>query len=838
MAFSLRQRATWRFYLRHPWQLWLSILSIALGAAVVVAVDMANHSARQAFSLSLDALTGRATHQIVAGPQGLDEQLYRKLRVDMAYHQSAPVVQGAVVVAAQSFTLLGIEPFAERMFRQVSAEVSKGQLRALLTVPNALVMSEQRATQLGLSLGAAVAVEHDGQVAEGVLVATFAAQQSTTADWLIADISSAQHLLNKLGVLDRIDVILTAAEAQALQSQLPPNVNLQQAGARQGALTQMTRAFHLNLSALSLLALVVGSFLVYNTMTFAVLQRRSQFATQRMLGVTGRQLFIQILSEAVIFGLIAGGLGLLLGVLLGHGLLQLVTRTINDLYFSLTVSQLYLQPSLFFKGLAVTVVATSLAALGPAFEAAKISPVAVMRHSHLEQQTRRWLPTLALAGLALIAFGLLLTQLASRSLLLGFIALFLLIVGYSLSIPWLAGNVLLRLAERLPLHSIWWNFAIRGVRTGLSRTGLAIAALAVAVSATVGVSMMISSFRASVDDWLNLTLQSDVFIAATDTETLQGRVTIPKDLIQQVGALDGVASWSAGWSTELELNHVPTKTLILKPGAHSAAGFDIIDRGKQKGAAWQGFLSGDILVSEPLAFHQQLQRGDALSFLSPQQGQVTLTIAGIYRDYSSSHGALVLHADHYAKDWQPVEFASLGLKLDEAKEADVIEAAERIVAQSELPLKLTATREIRERSLDIFDRTFAITHVLRLLAIVVAFVGVFSALMALIMERQREYAVYRSIGVTPTQLQGMIMCQSVVVGVLAGILALPLGWAMSELLIQVINQRAFGWTMARHIPWAEFVQAILLSALAASLAGIWPALKMRRMQVARSLREE
>ena len=342
-------RSSLRYLLRHPWQAGLSVLGIALGVAVVVAVALASESARRAFELSTEAAAGRATHEITAYPTGVTDALYRRLRVDLGLRDVAPVVDGYVRTGStggRTLRLLGLDPFAEGPFRPYLGDVAGADPRVLLTVPGAVIMLASEASELGLRPGRTFDVYVRGRPHRLLLAGTLnpADELSRQAlqDLLVTDIASAQEVVGTPGRLSRIDV--RAAEGRAgaellrtIRSALPAGAELASTRARAGATEQMTRAFELNLRALSLLALIFGMFLIYNSVTFSVVQRRSLIGMLRAIGVTRREVFALITGEAAVIGALGTGAGLALGSLLGGGLVRLVTRTINDLYFVVSV---------------------------------------------------------------------------------------------------------------------------------------------------------------------------------------------------------------------------------------------------------------------------------------------------------------------------------------------------------------------------------------------------------------------------------------------------------------------------------------------------------------------
>ena len=831
--------AGWRHQARHPWQAVLAVLGIALGVAVVVAVDLANQSAKRAMALSIEGLAGRATHQLLAGPAGIDESFYSQLRRERGLRTVAPVVEGLVRIEGETFHLLGLDPFAEGPFRQQMASVPGGVLTDLLTKADTVLMPATTAERLALSAGARFGVDVGG-VTRTLILAAVAESEGTRAALdgiLFADIATAQEVLGRVGRLDRIDLILNDTEARQLDASLPAGVTLQAAESRSHVLLELTRAFHTNLTALSLLALVVGGFLIYNTMTFSVLQRRPVLARLRLLGVTRTEIVRLVLLEALALGALGTLLGLAAGYLIAHGLLQLVTRTINDLYFVLTVTAL--QPGWleWLKGLGLGLGATLLAALGPALEASRTSPLVAQQRSVLERSSHRALPWLAVAGIAVLGAGWLLAWLPSRSLVLGFAALFLLIVGFSLLAP--LGLTLLSRVLTVPLGLLFGNLgrlAARGVVANLSRTGLAVAALAVAVSATVGVGVMITSFRASVADWLDQTLQGDLYVSAPSHISSRTAGSLEPSVPERLREIPGVAELGTGRRVVVESRARPTELLVIDMARRSYQGFTFLAGDPAR--AWPQYDTATaVLISEPLARHRGLGVGDHLELLT-DRGWQFFAIVGVFRDYGSTEGMVVLRRALYERFWDDRGVSTVGIYLTPEADAravrDAITARLRPIEQA---VQVRSNREIRALSLEIFDRTFAITHVLRLLVIGVAFIGVLSALLALQLEKAREYAVLRATGLTPAQLLGLVTLQTGLLGLAAGLLALPLGVMMAEVLIDVINLRAFGWSMQSLTPVAVLVEAVALALFAALLAGVYPAWRIGRMAPAQALRE-
>lgn len=844
MINPLLWRASLRYLWRHPWQMMLTLLGVTLGVAVVVSVDLANESASRAFRLSMDEVSGRATHQIIGGPTGLDEQLYTGLRVELGMRETAPIIEAFAEIGNETLRLLGVDPLAEDLFRGYLGGQSKGGAARLLSEPNTVMMAERTARRLGLHIDQPFSINLSGRSFEVVLTGYIAARgrPATVLDGLvIGDIATVQELTGTVGSLSWIDLILAPDRVSELSRRirrlLPAQASLIPATSRTDALLEMVRAFQTNLSAMSLLALIVGLFLIYNTMTFTVLQRRGLIGTLRVLGVTRREIFSMVLWEAGVIGLAGSVIGILAGLWLAQGLVHLVTRTINELYFVTTVSQVHALPGSLLKGLALGCGAALLSALIPALEATRTAPQAALRRSVLEGRAHRLIPRLAWLGLGLCLLSLLLLWVPSRQLVMGFVILFMMILGMTLVAPLLVWAMARLVAPLMgSLFGVQGRLAIRGVDRALSRTGVAIAALMLAVSTTVGVGIMVQSFRDAVQMWLESTLRADIYISSPGFKANRTQSRLDPDILEQIRDLPGIEQVTTGRTVTLESEDelIRVFALGMSPGYRPHYR---LKEGEPAGV-WRKFdENGAVVISESLAFHREIEIGEQIA-LRTDQGVHSFPVVGIYYNYSTGPGLVLMNRKTYDRSWTDRDIDALGVYLKPAVPgAEVMKAIrERIDAKH--PYRIRSNREIRQASMQIFDRTFTITKVLRLLVMLVAFVGILSALMALQLERAREFAVLRASGFTPLQIWKLVILQTGFMGVAAGILSLPVGVVLAELLIHVINQRAFGWSMSLQVDPRVLIEALALAVVAALLAGLYPAWRMTRTAPTEALRQE
>ena len=846
-------RASVRHLVRHPWQAGLSVLGIALGVAVVVSVDLAGASARRAFALATEGVTGRATHQVVGGPTGLDERLVPRLAREIGVHPLGPVVEAWVGVdgaPGRTLQLLGVDPFAEAPFRPYLGRGpgrGPGALGALVTEPGAVLLSRETAAELGVGISGTLVLRVTGRAhpvrVVGLIEPADARSRQALRDLVVADLATAQEVIDRPGRLSHVDLVVPAgprgeALLARMRAVLPPGAEVIRAAARSEFVGELTHAFDVNLTALSLLALLVGLFLAYNTMTFSVVQRRATIGIMRALGVTRSEIVAVVFVEALSVGLVATSIGLVLGVGLADGLVRLVTRTINDLYFVVVVRELALSPAALAKGAALGIGATLLAAIVPAAEASASPPGAAIQRVVLEARARRAAPRAALVGLAMLVVGALLIGVAGRSLVWSYAGLFAIVLGAALLTP-----LAMIGAARAAGPGLGWllglpgRMAARGVVAALSRTGVAVAALMVAVAATVGVGVMIQSFRATVVRWLETSLVADVYVSApTLRGSRGGDSTLDPAVIARLRETPGVEAVGTYRGVRVASPFGPTQLVALGSGPDGYRQFRFLAGSPE--TVWVAFQEGGaVIVSEPYAYRHGLAVGGALR-LRTDRGERAFPIAGVFADYGSDQGVVMVSRRTYEANWDDRGVSSLGLRLVRGADPEATAAALRMRSGGAQDLLIRSNRALREASLEIFDRTFAITAVLRILATAVAVIGVLSALMALQLERARELGVLRAQGLTPREVWRLVLAETGLLGGIAGALAVPVGIGLALVLIHVINRRAFGWSIETALSADLLLQAVGLAILAALMAGAYPAWRMARTAPAPALREE
>lgn len=834
MAMSpLLLRAGLRHQTRHPWQLLLALVGIAMGVAVVLAVDLANDAAKASFALSAQQISGDATHRITATTGRLSDDTYRRLFLQTNGPAMAPVVDAKIRSEAidKPFRLLGLDAFSEGGFRpQLSGVFEDGTtLGDWLADPNAATLSRAAAERLGVELGESFDITFEGR--PYTLRATLITDDTSlaTRNIIVVDIATAQALTGWLGELSHIDLRLADGESAAIAAQLGPAEQLVAVADQLASTAGLSSAFELNLTAMSLLALLVGIFLIFNAISFSMVQRRRLLGRLRAVGVTRKEIHQLVMREALIIAVVGSVIGTLLGAWLGQGLTRIVAGTISALYYDVAAGALTWQPATLLKAWVLGIGGTLFAAWLPARQAAQTPPLTTLSRAALETSVRRALPRIGGIGLLLIGGGLFIAMSLPGGVFVGFVGLFLLLIGAAMLTP-LALQLVHRLLTIIPFRGVV-RMAVRDVDRHLSRLGTAGAALMVAIAASVGVAVMVESMRGAVSDWLNALLTADIYIAA---DAFQDNAPLPSNVVAQLPQITGVVAYSSYRDRRLDVGGRRMTLVAAELAPASRSGFEFVSGSSSE--AWRAFNDGGVIISEPLSYRLGLAAGDRISLSTPDGAQA-FDVGGVFRDFASEHGRAFIDGATYRSVWRDDQFDTIAL-FSQHGDAEALLDAVTSHFKDRDDLAYTAAREIYTESMRIFERTFRITDVLRWLSLIVAFIGVFSALMALQLERRKEYAVLRALGLTRTQISQLIVLESLILGLVAALLAIPVGLAMAWILTAAIQLRAFGWSMPLSLVSDPYLIALVTGIAAALLASVLPAQRAARENPAPQLRED
>ena len=819
--------------LRHPWQLFLALVGISMGVALVLAVDIANSAAKASFAHSVEQIKGTATHRVVSALGSIDEDIYTRLFTQPGMPPIAPVITASVRIKGydERFQLIGTDIMAESNFRRsLAGNLTKGPaLDKWLSDPKALMISKSAAEYLNIQESESLQVSHKGNEFMLQVHAISELDTSSSRLLLFVDIATAQSIRAEGSTISYLDLKLDKEKPGDIQLLLPAGVELVDINRQTESTQGLSAAFELNLTAMSLLGMLVGIFLIFNAISFSIIQRRNLLGRLRSLGVTSAQLYQVIILEAISLAVIGTILGLMLGFWLGQHLTAIVSATISELYYEINAQAINVNLSSLVKASLVGIIGTLVAAWLPAMQASKTKPLTTLSRAAFEQAIHSHLLRLAITGLVLVLIGMFTAFLLPGGVVSGFIGLFIILIGMVLTIP----MVLRQLGKVLSVFSVnlIWQMSVRDLDRHISRLATATAALVLAISTSVGIAIMVDSMRSTVADWLGDLLTGDLYIAP---ESYVDNAYLSEKSINDIIQLDGIDDYSLYRNFKIEMGGRKIQLVAARLSAKSRNGFEFIQGDKSQ--VWSAFDDGSVIISEPLAYRMRLSVNDPVQLVT-RQGEKTFQVAGVFRDFASEHGRLFINHDTFQFHWKDTRFNTLAVFSSKLAPDKLQQLINRSTANDQ-PLMMTQSKDVIDESMAVFDRTFRITEVLRLLSILVAFIGIFSALMAVLLERKKEFAILRAIGLTQPQIRQLILLESVMLGLISAVIAVPTGLLMAWILTDVIQYRAFGWSMPFQISWEPVVIAILLGGSAALLAAIYPASVASRRNPAPLLRED
>lgn len=846
---GLLLRFSFRHLLRQRWQTFLLVVGILLGVTVVIAIDFANESSKKAISLSTQSVTGKATHQILGSGIGIPEAFFTEMVRTRIFSKASPIVEGYVNVNEfnnQPILVLGIDPLLDFPFRSYlgSDEAQLTQLITIISKPDTGIIAKGLSEEFGISIGDEINYIFEGKSAKLQIVGLISSEDPLASESLkgvvIVDIATAQEAFEKTGVVDRIELIVNNQNDEELIKQnLKPGMVFRSSQEQNQQLENMVGAFQLNLTALSLLALVVGVFLIYNTMTFSVVQRRELIGLYRSLGFFRSEIFIMIIFEAIVIGILGTIFGVIFGSILGRETVNLILQTINDLYYVTTVKSVTLPISSVIKGIILGIFATIVVSVPPAIEAMQVTPRTARIRSGLEEKVRKNIIYLTLLGLLLfiISYFLLFSPIFSH-LWWAFTATLLVVIGCSifsalglfLILPTLS-NFMKKYFGLIP------GMAARELYRSLSRTAVAVSSLMVAVSVTIGMSIMINSFRYTVSVWLLETLGGDVYISVPNQFSNRSSAFIDNDSVNLITKYSGIKKFD----TLLTINAISGQSdiqinVITNQQIANERIFTKIDTPIEK--VWESLLNNKIMIAEPLANRLHLKLGDSLPIETPL-GNKNFEIIGIFSDYTSSQGYLMMARPKFDQFWDIDEITAISINLLEDYEIDKsVQEIKNLIGQTDQKLIIRSNKNLRNDVLVVFDRTFAVTNALRFIATFVSFIGILSATLIILLDRRREFGVLKAIGFRRKELNQLLLTETGLMGLFAGLFAIPTGLVISLILVYVINLRSFGWTIQLNLDSWSIIQGVLIAVLAAFIATIYPLRKLNQLKAIQVMRDE
>lgn len=821
--------------LQEPVRASLTVLAVALGVAVVLAIDLAGSAAAGSFRASLETLVGKSNLEVVA-TGGVPEALVGTLDALPYPISVAPRMEDSAIFvdSKKTLPLIGLDLIAQRNLAQ--------QLGGAMSLSTAEQRSPEQALQdlldpdsvwvgasLGKKPGEHVRLLINDEVHEFTVRGVYPDSHGAESA-IVMDIAAAQRAVHRFGRVDRILLDVPDSPSleiwqERLRGALPAGVEVRAEGEGTSENRRMLAAFRWNLQLLSYIALVVGAFLIYNTISVSVVRRRPETGIVRALGASRRMVLAAFVGEGAAFGLFGAALGIPLGRIMAVGAVKFMAATVESLYVSSRPGPLALNASSLFLALFAGIGVAIFSAFSPAREASVISPVEALARGGRETLARvRKSRDLYIA--IVLALG---ASAASRARaiegkpLFGYLAALLLVVAFALATPAFTDAILSRSCRLFgALFGVEARLASQSLAASLRRTSVLVGALSTAIAMMTAVGIMVGSFRETVVLWMEDRLPADLYLGPAHAEAPDRHPTLSLALAEKISKLPGVAGVDRLRAYEISYGGMPATLASVDLSAIRAEQRSNFFSGRSTEKVLSEIRNADaVLVSEPFTYKHHVRAGDTIT-LALGERRVAFRIADVYYDYGSERGTILMDRQTTLRYLPDPASSNLAIYV---APGDSVEGVRTEIEQAaaDYRISISSNRELRAEAVRIFDRTFAITYALEAVAVIVAVIGVASALLALVIDRRRELGLLRFLGGAARQVRKQILVEAGLLGLLANVIGIALGFALSLILIYVINKQSFGWTIRFHWPVAILLGA--LSAVYAStvLAGLYPA---------------
>lgn len=810
----------------HPWRVIMALAAIAIGVALGLAVQLINASAVSEFSQAVRATTGQADLEVRGPRAGFDDAVLERIATDPAVVVASPMVEvDAFVIDAgeqpgepRILKVIGIDLFrAGRVTQELLGSPADEEGLSLLA-DDALFLSPAAQNWLGAAPGQTVMLQAGLEPVSlrvaGTLPGARQGQRLATMD-----IGAAQWRLARLGKLTRIAIRLDSGSdvrqaRERIAALLPDGVFVIAPEASDVRASNLSRAYRVNLNVLALVALFTGAFLVFSTQTLSVVRRRGEFALLRTLGWPARQLLKQIVSEGAAIGCLGSLSGAFVGILVARFAIGFFGGDLGGGYFAGVAPQLILDPLTIAGFVLLGTAAAAAGSLAPALEIARAIPAQALKsgaEAGPHVATARFWP-----GLTLLLAGAILTRLPPLDGLpvAGYLAIVCWLIGGISLMPGLAGKVFAFLAARFSRHAgrrPLLYLSLQRLAAAPGQAGIALAGIVASFALMVAMGIMVGSFRDSVDRWLGKVLAAPLYFRVPESGN---SVFVPPGELAAIATQPGLDRTE--WMRILQVDLDPRRPAITV----MARQIDRRDPGERIP------LTGASLPESTLpAGHLPVWVSEAMVDLYgwnlgtnrtlPLNGKaVPVTVAGVWRDFARQHGTVTMVLDDYRRltGDEGITNGALWPKAG-VSPAEVIAAIRRSVPGTQR-LEFGEPGEIRAASLRIFDRSFAVTYLLELVAIAIGLAGIGASFSAQTLARAREFGMLRHLGATRGELMRLLSFEAAGLTLFGIVAGGTLGLAIALVLIRIVNPQSFHWNMDLAVPWGLLgsVTAMLVAA--------------------------
>jgi putative ABC transport system permease protein len=842
----LLRTISWRHVRRHRLRTFLTFFGIVLGVAVVVAIAVVNRSLTSSFQSTIDQIAGKAVLQVANAESGIAESFFPIIRDTPGVQDAAAAVDGFLPVSAapgERLYVYGVDlltDFAVRDYQFVNSQFALDQALDFIAQPDSIALTESFARRLKIPLGASISLA-TSRGRQSFTVRALLKEQGTAkvfgGSFALMDLPVAQRVFGKEGKLDIVDITLADGERieavqKRLRDRLAGAAEVERPKKRGEQIDQLLTSFRVGLFFVSLIALFVGFFLIYNTVSVSVIQRRREIGTLRCLGMRRIEVLRLIVVEALLLALCGSCVGSMVGWMLARVALVAVGETVGNLFSLVDLARGDFTFQELGLALGCGIAVAVAAALHPALQAIQVSPLENARQTAWKagfKAKKSWANRLGLLCFLVAPFFVFLSPLLAepvRRFSLGVVGMLIFLLGLAFFCPALIHYAVKGLwRSALTLPGVSWveaRLASDSLRRNPTRSGITVATLVISLAAIFTIAAFVNSVRGSLLAWVNQMVTADLIVSSGARTAGPRNVPLKEELLPGLKSIPGVKI--------IDLYRLIRSTYQGKPiviesfSARDSAGvrnLPLIGGGGAYALREMGEGKG-VIISE--SFQSKFAKGanDTMDLSTPT-GRVSFKVLGVYVDYSSDSGSVLIDRALYKQYWRDDLVDAFDLWLEPGADPHPVIEKIRNDYGAKYQLFISTHRELRDAVVRIMEQSFIVNYAVEIVAVVVAIFSVINTLLASILDRSREIGVLRAIGATQAQVRRMIVMEAGWMGLLGGLVGLFAGSVMAYHHVVYNTKMLTGWTFQFYYPYGVAVLSLVAAVALCLAAGYGPA---------------
>ena len=842
-----------RHFTLSPLRTALTVVGVAVGVAVMVAIAAVNRAVLESFRSMVDTVSGKADLSIALSKDRFDDALLDKVAtVPGVAHAAGSLsftfaVQGqpgeAIYVLCTNFTDDGFF----RNLRSAAGQPKLGDVVSFLNSTDEILLSEKYAHEHGIKTGDKLNLITPKGVRAFNVRALLDDSGPATAfggSFAVMDLYAAEAAFDLDHLIDRIDIAvkpgddIDAVKAR-LQAVTGPAYEVERPERRGGSVQKMLLSFQLGLNMGSALALLVGIFLVYNTISIGVVQRRREIGTLRALGASGNLMRGLFTLEAALLGTVGSALGIPLGWMIGSRAIAGVSDAISSIYIQVHATDVRLAHMDVAVAMASGILGSCFAAFRPASAAARVQPVEAMRRDvNLSLQSANQDRFQIMLGLALLvlACGLVYLPPPTENFPLGgYLAIFAVLMGMtSLTPPLIRRSRALLVPVAQSLAGVPGRLAADNFSRAPGRSAVPVAALSIGIAMTIAVGGFIGSFKVATQRWLRANVPSDLFVTSSYKVAGVRNVPMPESIAKDIDTIPGVSATDRVRLLQHDFSGLRIFVLSLDPRIYWKRAHPLFLEGDAEEAERTALDGQSIVISENLSRRRHLHKGDSLDLQTPS-GMRHYLIRGVIYDYTSDQGLLAMSRDMYLRDFKDPFVDTFEVYVDHPEDRERVRKAITEKWGQKYELYVLTNDELRAESTELIDQTFEVTYAMEAVAVLLALLGVVNTLLAAVIDRTRELGLLRAVGASRGQVVRTIAAEAGCMGLIGAVVGTLDGTALAKVLLFAVGLQGTGWDIPLTFPWITAISMGLAAVGCAIAAGLYPARRAAKLDVVEAL---